>query len=253
MFLRRHQCGRRTGVSRHSSSSTTITISDRVTARPHLWRAEHARQPRAQRPGAQRRLECLPKPLICDHERIVWRRTRMRQAVADWNFLELGLVRREQVVPDQQHAAKIFVDVFRVAGVMHAMCRRRVDDPLQPADPRHELGVDEELISQAGRYHAVNPARVITDPHDRQIEEENPRQDRGPRQPEGSGCLHLLAAVMDAVRRPQEPASMGAAMLDVKAEVDQQEQNDQAAPVVERHRNGRQPDLINGCRDDAQE
>jgi len=54
-------------------------------------------------------------------------------------------------------------------------------DPLQPTDTRHELGMDEELISEAGGDHAVNPGRIIADPNNRQIEQKNARQDGRPR------------------------------------------------------------------------
>ena len=55
------------------------------------------------------------------------------------------------------------------------------------------------------------------------------------------------------MRGPQKANAMRAAMLDIEAEVDEQEQNDQADPVVERHRNGRQPEFVHKRSNDAED
>ena len=83
----------------------------------------------------------------------------MNKPVADLDFRSLGLVRPEQMIPDQQHAAVILVEIFGVAGMMDAMRRRRIDDPLQPTNVRHQLGMHEKLLAQAQRHHAVDPYR----------------------------------------------------------------------------------------------
>src|SRR5215831_4472275 len=137
------------------------------------------------------------------------------------------------MIPNRQHAAVILIEVFGVAGVVYAMRRRRVDYPLQPADVRHELGVHEELVAQAERYHAVHPDRVISDPDDRQIEQKYAGQDRRPGEAKSGRRLHLVARVMNAVRGPEKTNAVRTAMLDIEAEVDEQEQNDQADPIVE--------------------
>src|SRR5258707_14277140 len=104
------------------------------------------------------------------------------------------------MIPDQEYTTVILVDVFRIAGVVDSMRRWRVDHPFEPADVRHQLSMDKELIGQACRYHAVDPNRVKADPDDRQGKQENSRQNRRPRQPEGGRRQHFFTAAMDAWR-----------------------------------------------------
>src|SRR4029077_19109868 len=75
----------------------------------------------AHAPGAHRRLQGQPEFLIGYDKWVVGGRTRMRQAVADRNVGLLSLIGTEQMIPDQEHAAIVLVDVFRIARVMHAM------------------------------------------------------------------------------------------------------------------------------------
>jgi hypothetical protein len=74
---------------------------------------------------------------------------------------------------------------------------------------------------------------VHTDPDDRQIEQNHAGQDRRPGEAKRGRRLHLVATVMDAVRGPEKADAVRAAMLDMEAEIDEQEQNDQADPIVE--------------------
>src|SRR3954447_9101200 len=99
----------------------------------------------------------------------------MRQAVADQDFGLLWLIGAEQMIPNQEHAPVVLVDVFSIARVMYAMGRRGVDEPLQPTDMRHQLGMNKKLIAQTGGNHPVDPDWIIPDPDDRQIEQEDPR------------------------------------------------------------------------------
>ena len=74
----------------------------------------------------------------------------MRKSVAYLDIRKLRLICAEQVIPDHQNAAKILVDVLGIAGVVDAVGRWRIDDPLQPPDPLDQFGVNEELVGQAG-------------------------------------------------------------------------------------------------------
>jgi hypothetical protein len=92
-----------------------------------------------------------------------------------------------------------------------------------------------------------------TDPDDRQIEQEYAGQERRPGQAERGRGHHALGAMMDAVGGPHQPDAVRAAMLHIKGEVGQHEQRDQARPVLERDRDGRQADLIDRGGDDAED
>src|SRR6266852_9628363 len=117
------------------------------------------------------------------------------------------------MVPDHQDAAEILVNVFRIARMMDAMGGWRVDHPIQPADPFHKFGMDEELVGQAGGSHAKHPDRIVAYPDNRQIEQEYAGQDRHPGQTEGGRNHHLLGALMNSVRDPKQPNTVRAAML----------------------------------------
>ncbi len=114
-----------------------------------LWRPPQLCETLMGAAGAQRRLDGLPEVLVGDDERVAGGRARMHQAIADRDVRPFGPVGAEQVIPDQQHAAIVLVEVFGIACVMHAVGGGRVDDPLQPTDAADELGMDEELIGEA--------------------------------------------------------------------------------------------------------
>jgi len=75
----------------------------------------------AHAPGTKPRLKHQPESLIGDDKRVVGGRARMQQAIADRNAGPLGLIGPEQMIPDQQHAAVVFVEVFGIARMVHAM------------------------------------------------------------------------------------------------------------------------------------
>src|SRR5881394_2659542 len=62
----------------------------------------------------------------------------LRQAVDDG--LAFNLERSEQPIPHDEDPAVIAVEVADVLAVMHAMVRRRVEDPLERADPIDGFG-----------------------------------------------------------------------------------------------------------------
>src|SRR4051794_22250650 len=103
------------------------------------------------------------------------------------------------------------------------------DDVLRHPGSRQE----PKLIAQTGGNHSVDPDWIIPDPDDRQIEQEDTRWYGRPGQPVGGGDQHLFAAVMHAVRCPQKAVSMRTTVLDVKPEIHQQKQHDQAWPMGE--------------------
>ncbi len=64
-------------------------------------------------------------------------------------FLDKGA---KQPIPDNQHTSKVAIYVFGVAGVVHPVVGGGVEDPLQPAEFAHHLGVDEKLKTQAEQH-----------------------------------------------------------------------------------------------------
>lgn len=59
----------------------------------------------------------------------------------------------EKLVPDDEGAAMVAVDVARIGTVVDAMVRRRVEDRFERAHRTNEFGVNPELIEQADGFH----------------------------------------------------------------------------------------------------
>ena len=60
----------------------------------------------------------------------------------------LGGKGAEHPIEDDQHAAVIAVEVFRVGGVVDAVVRRRVENPFERAELRDPVGMEPELVEQ---------------------------------------------------------------------------------------------------------
>src|SRR3954453_5933094 len=129
-------------LRQHKSAMTPISIS------PTSWRSHDAAESLAPTAGAHNILQNLPKLLISNHEGVCGRRSRMRQPIADFDARKLWLISPKQVIPDHQHAAKILVDVFKIACMVHAVGGWRVDDPIQQTDPLYQLSMEKKLIGQ---------------------------------------------------------------------------------------------------------
>ena len=75
-------------------------------------RPEQTTQPRVPVRGVPHLLDEAPEVLVGDDERVRVRRAGMDEPVADLDVRPLGLIGAEQVVPDQEDAAEVLVDVF---------------------------------------------------------------------------------------------------------------------------------------------
>src|SRR5207244_13346982 len=72
-----------------------------------------------------------------------------------------------------------YTTLFRsacVRGVMHAVVRRRVENPFERSKPRRVLGVEEELIEQVEKRHPRHRQWMKADQRQRQEEEHGARQ-----------------------------------------------------------------------------
>ena len=67
--------------------------------------------------------------------------------------LPLGFEAAEELVPDDQNAGMIAIDVLRIGGVVDTMVRRRIHHHLENAGAFDKFRVDPELIEQADGLH----------------------------------------------------------------------------------------------------
>jgi hypothetical protein len=218
-----------------------------------LRRSQHTAEPVTPATTFEYLRQHVPEFSISNDEGVARRRTGVRQAVADLDIWKLCLIGAEQMVPDYQYAAEILIDVFGIARVVDAVVGGRVDYPVQNAEALYQLGMNEKLVRQAGRSCAEHPDRIVAYPDDRQVKQEYAGYDWRPGQSKGGGDHHSFRAVMDAVRGPQQPDAVRTAMFHIKGQVGQQEQCDQARPIMPRHGDCRQSDPIDRRGDDAED
>ena len=124
-----------------------------------------------------------------------------RGDAVDGLFL-LGDIGAEQAVPHDQDPAVVAVDVFRVAAVVHAVVRRRVEDPFQRAEPADRARVDPELVERVDGRHGQEHQRREADDGQRQVEDPAESALEGAL-PQGHREVVLLALVMHDVRGPE--------------------------------------------------
>jgi hypothetical protein len=63
------------------------------------------------------------------------------------------LVGTEELVPDNQHPAKIFVLVLVLGAVMYAVVRRRIKDGVERAERTNRFGMNKALKSERDHLH----------------------------------------------------------------------------------------------------
>ncbi|MND95074.1 hypothetical protein D3C80_873160 [compost metagenome] len=143
-------------------------------------------------------------------------------------FLHKGA---KQPIPDDEHPGEVAVYVFGVAGVVHPVVGGGVEDPLQPAQLAHHLGVDEELKAQAQEHCGDHGLGGEAD--EDHGDPEQPHAGDGVHQAlaKGGGEVEPLRAVVHHVGGP-EPAHVVARKVEQPvAEILQQEEQQEAPEV----------------------
>mmetsp|Transcript_6205 Transcript_6205/g.25084 ORF Transcript_6205/g.25084 Transcript_6205/m.25084 type:complete len:314 (-) Transcript_6205:55-996(-) len=148
----------------------------------------------------------------------------------------------EDPIEHDQHAAEVLVDVLRVAAVVGAVVRGRVEDELEPG--RHPVdpgGVHEELVAQVQRQREQHPARLEAQPHRRQVEQPVASDRVEPALPQRRAEVHPLRAVVHDMGAPEPADAMAGAVEAVVQELDEQEK---AQKAQRRHVDREQPVVI---------
>lgn len=146
--------------------------------------------------------------------------------------LAFGRDRAEQPVPDDQHAAVVAVEELGIAGMVSAVMVRRVEYPFERPQARYPLAVQEELVIEVDREQRGDEARIEADDDQRQIGEPAERQNIGPAQPQRCEKGQLLGAVVDGMARPEPADLMAEAVEPVIGELDREEPDKPAMPLV---------------------
>ncbi len=161
----------------------------------------------------------------------------LRQPVAD--PLALGRVGPEELVPDDQDAAVVAVEVDLVGAVVDPVMGRRVEDGLErPGQLPDPLGVDPELVDQRpGLREQDHPG---LEPERRHPQPERQVGHRHPRLPQRGREVVVGARVVDDVAGPEEPALVAAAVEPVVGEVVGEEEQHPGQRVARIHPQRRQ-------------
>src|ERR1700674_1665301 len=123
----------------------------------------------------------------------------------------------EELVPDDEGAAMVAVDVARVRTVMHAVMRRRVQNFFERPHGANEFRMNPELVEEADRLHGHDHHRRKTD--DGQPDPEHKAgEGAGPRLPQRGRQVVALRRMMHDVRCPEETAFVADAVEPVVAE-----------------------------------
>ena len=117
---------------------------------------------------------------------------------------------------------------------MHAVVRRRVEDPFERAEPHGERRVQKELIDQSRREHRADGEGRKADPGQRQKEDEGAGQLPGP-EADRSRQIEMRRRVMHRVRRPQPAHAVRGAVEPVVGELGAEEERAPAPRRVERN------------------
>ncbi len=187
-------------------------LSDRGAPALRARRVAEHRDPfvegQAQRVVAARRSKCA-----LSHDAVLARHRRV--------FLHEAA---EQLVPHDQHAGVVAIDVFRIARVVHPVVRGRVEHVFDPPQLPDCLGVHEELEAQVDRHHRDDVRGFESEPRERQPEQPHPGNRIGQALPERGGQVQPLRRVMGHMRRPQPTDAVAGAMEPVVEEILREEQ-----------------------------
>ena len=80
--------------------------------------------------------------------------------------------RAEDLVPDDQKLAKIFIQIWKIDAVMYAVVRRRGEIFFKPAELADKFGVVQERDKEVNAAHHVDVKRLKTDEREREKEQE---------------------------------------------------------------------------------
>ena len=125
------------------------------------------------------------------------------------DLVTLTLKAAEQLVPDNEDASVVLVDVDAVAAVVAAVMRGRVHELFEEAQAVDGLGVDPVLVDQADAELHRNRQRVKADEGQRQVEHEGIRRAQG-RLAQRSTEVVVLAGMMIDVLHPEQAATVRA-------------------------------------------
>src|SRR5215472_7003388 len=172
-----------------------------------------------------------------------------------------GFKGAEELVPNDQRATMIAIDVTWIRTVMYAMVRRRVEDRFQGAERANQFGVNPELIKQADRFHGQDHHR--SEAYDGQPQpEQEAHESAGPGLTQCGRKVITLRGMMHHVRGPEEAALVAHSMEPVIAELVAEEEQNPRPPLVPDVKDGeaREPcedgelhDLAEQIRSDAAE
>ena len=177
-----------------------------------------------------------PDPLVKRHAQDVERRKVLDDPVTARFLVQLGLEGAEQLVPDNQDAGVIAVEVPRVTGVVDPVVRGRVEHGFEPdRQPSDGLRMDPVLIDQADPFLNRDHRRREAQKRQRQPERPGPGQTSRPSLPQSRRQIVVLGGVVIDMRRPPEAPLMTETMEPVVGQILQQ---DQRHPGPDRrHRN----------------
>lgn len=153
----------------------------------------------------------------------------------NWTFAALFLEGAEQLVPDNEDASVVLVDVDAVAAVVGAVMRGRVHELFEEAQAVDGLGVDPVLVDQADAELHRNRQRVKADEGQRQVEHEGIRRAQG-RLAQRSTEVVVLAGMMIDVLHPEQAATARAVQIPVIGKVVGEEQQHPGPPDEGRER-----------------
>ena len=147
------------------------------------------------------------------------------------SLVQFFLEAAEQVVPDEEHADVVLVQVDIVLRVVDAVVGGRLDPAVENAHAADMPRVRPELVEELrhadqqkdGEWHAAERHRHI----------ENPVGERaGAGLPQGRGEVELLALVMHHVRCPEQAHGVAEAVMPVVAEIVEDEGEYPGGPAV---------------------
>ena len=115
-------------------------------------------------------------------------------AITDRLIIDFWREAAEHLVPDDEDARIIGIEIARIGRVVNPVVAGRVHHCLKPArEAADRLGVNPELVDQVDAADKGNHRRMEADQHQRQTEEERARDEARPGLPERSGEVIMLA------------------------------------------------------------
>ena len=159
-------------------------------------------------------------PLVEDAPQQVEAAELLDDSITNPFAVDLGSKGAEYLVPDNEGAGIVFVEITRVCRMVDSVVRRRVHHCFEPArKASYCLGMDPELVNQVKRANEEDHRRMKPDKRERDTEDEAERNKASPCLAERSGQVVMLARVMVDMARPEPPDSVAGAVCPVISEV----------------------------------